>query len=349
MLRDWLRGSSGEAEKPVEEKKPVGRMVVDAEQPLESNENTAARRREAFEKKLAESAREGPPHPNKTVSYDSIFSKVQGVLLEGNNNELQEGIVLNVARNAQNAMVSTKWTLGSPQMSNWEVNLQMNTFSEVIAASWNTANRYQLTYQRISSAGAMLVSQFMAQKQGGMTQGTVFTMLQYPWRFGGCTQVQYLKDQFLTMSHTQRMIRGVHVGTNLTLETPTHNSFLSHAVSLTTPKKDAGFMAEWTPSKGTWKIAATAFDWALNMDAAIELEYKATRDSMTSALNLGCKKSFVGGAELKTSLLQFNTVKANLTMPFGGEVPGANQFRLEFNCQYDIHEGALKQGLVFTA
>lgn len=349
MLREWFRGSSSEAEKPAEESKPASRMVVDAEKPLETHESSAAKRRDAYEKKLADSVREGPPHPNKTVAYDSIFRKAQGLLMEGGNNEVQEGVTLNVARNAQNTMVSTKWLLANPQKSNWEVTLQMNGFSDILAASWSTLNRYQLTYQRVSSAGAMLVTQFMAQKQGGMTQGTVFAMLQYPWRFGGCTQVQYVKDQSFSMSHTQRLIRGVHLGTNLTVEPQTHGSYLSHAVSFTTPKKDAGFMAECTPSKGTWKVAATAFDWATNMDAAVELEYVEGREGMRSALNLGCRKGFVGGAELTTSLLGFNTAKVNLELPFGGEVQGANQFRLGFNCDYDVHSGALKQGLVFTA
>ncbi|KAG5491390.1 hypothetical protein JIQ42_01291 [Leishmania sp. Namibia] len=349
MLKEWLRGSSSEAEKPVEEKRPVSRMVIDAEKPLETRESAMSRRREAYEKKLAESAKEGPPHPSKMVTYDGIFRKAQSVLLEGNNNEIQEGITLNIARNAQNAMISTKWALVNPQMSHWEVNLQMNGFSDIVAASWNTLNRYQLMYQRVSSTGAMLVTQFMAQKQGGMSQGTVFAMMQYPWRFGGCTQVQYVKDQSLSLSHVQRLIRGVHIGTNLTVEPATHSSCLSHAISLMTAKRDAGFMAEMTPSKGTWKIAATAFDWSMNMDAAIELEFMEGREGMRSALNVGCRKSFVGGAQLTASLLGFNMAKVNLELPFGGEVPGANQLRLAFNCQYDIHAGALKQGLIFTA
>ncbi|KAG5492902.1 hypothetical protein JKF63_01482 [Porcisia hertigi] len=349
MLKEWLRGSSSGAEKSPEEKKPATRMVVDVEKSLETHESAATRRRDAYEKKLADSAKQGPLHPSKMVTYDSMFRKAQSVLLEGNNNEIQEGITLNVARSAQNTMISTKWALANPQMSHWEVNLQMNGFSDIVAASWNTLNRYQLMYQRVSSTGAMLVTQFMAQKQGGVSQGTVFAMMQYPWRFGGCTQVQYVKDQSVGLSHVQRLIRGVHIGTNLSLDSTTHNSYLSHAISLATAKRDAEFMAELTPSKGTWKIAATAFDWALNMDAAIELEYKEAREGMKSALNVGCRKKFVGGAHLTTSLLGFDTAKVNLDLPFGGEVPGGNQLRLSFNCQYDIHAGALKQGLVFTA
>lgn len=348
MLKEWFRGSSAQPEAPAPEK-AVSRMVVDAEKPLETHESAVASRREAYEKKLAESAKEGPPHPSKMVSYDSLFRKIQGVILNGNNNEVQEGITLSVARNAQNAMVSTKWNLINPQMSHWEVNLQMNGFSDIVAASWNTLNRYQLMYQRVSSTGAMVVTQFMAQKQGGMSQGTVFAMLQYPWAFGGCTQVQYVKGQSFGLSHVQRLIRGVHVGTNLQYDPMTHNSYLSYALSLMTPKKDAGFVAEFVPSKGTWKVGATTYEWGQNMEAGIELELKEGREEMTSALNVGCRKNFVGGAQLATSLTAFSVVKAKLELPFGGEQPGANQFRMSFDCQYDIHSGALKQGLVFTA
>ncbi|KAK7200916.1 Archaic translocase outer mitochondrial membrane 40 [Novymonas esmeraldas] len=349
MLREWLRGSSTEAEKPAETQKAPARMVVDAEKPLESHETAARNRRAAYEAKLAESLKEGPPHPSKVVTYDGLFRKAQGVLLEGNGGEVQEGITVNVARNAQNAMISTKWSLANPQTSHWEVNLQMNGFTDIVAASWNTLNRYQLMYQRVSSTGAMLVTQFMAQKQGGMSQGTVFAMLQYPWRFGGCTQVQYVKDQPFGLSHVQRLIRGVHVGTNLTVDPATRSSCLSHAISLSTPKKDAAFVAEMTPSKGTWRIAATAFDWAMNMDAAVELEYKERREGLGSMINVGCRRSFVGGAQLTTSLLGFGVTKVNLDLPFGGEMPGSNQLRLTFNCQYDNHSGALKQGLIITA
>lgn len=349
MLKQWLRGSSSETEKPAEEKKTVGRMVVDAEKPLETRESSASKRREAYEKKLAESARGGPLHPSQTVAYDSIFRRPQSLLLEGNNNEVQEGVTLNIGRGAQNTMISTKWNLSSPQTSNWEVNLQMNGFSDAIGASWNTLNRYQLFYQRVSSAGAMLVTQFMAQKQGGMTGGTFFAMLQYPWRFGGCTQLQYIKDQSFSMSHTQRLIRGVHLGTNLTVDPQTHGSSLSHAISFTTPTKANSLMAECTPSEGTWKIATTGFSWETNLHLAAEVEYKKTRDGMRSVLNFGCKKSFVGGAELTSSLLGFNTAKVNLELPFGGEVRGPNQFRVGLNCEYDVHNGSLKQGLIFTA
>lgn len=349
MLREWFRGSTSEPENTDAAPKKAGRMVVDAENPLESTETVHQRRRDAFEKKLAESVKEDPPSANKLVTYDTLFRKVSDILLQGNNHEVQEGITLNISRNAQNVMIGSKWALVNPQMSNWELNLQMNGFTDMIAASWNTMNRYQLMYQRVSSTGALLVTQFMAQKQQGMCQGTVFGVLQYPLVSGGCTQAQYVKDQSFSLSHTQRIVRGVFVGSNLSVDTSTHASTLSHAVSFTTPKKDSSIIAEITPSKGTWRIGAHSFDWGQNMDAAMELEYKESRSGMTSSFNIGCRRSFIGGANLVASLCGFSTVKVNLDLPFGGQMPGVNQFRMTFNCHYDVHSGALKQGLLFTA
>lgn len=83
----------------------------------------------------------------------------------------------------------------------------------------------------------MLLTQFMAQKQQGITQGTTFAMLQYPWLPGGCTQVQYLKDQFVAINHVQRLIRGLHVGSLLNFNCMTHETTLSHAAVFTTPDK----------------------------------------------------------------------------------------------------------------
>lgn len=351
MLKDWLRGSSAPADADAgkaDTKKPA-RMQVDTETPIDTPESLSAQRREAFQKKLAETAAEGLPSPNKLVTYDSLFRRVQTILLDGNNNEVQEGLTLNISRNAQNTMVASKWNLSTPQTSHWEINLQMNGFSDVVAASWNTLNRYQLMYQRMSSTGAMLVTQFMAQKQQGMCQGTVFGLFQYPWVNGGCTQVQYVKDQSFSMSHVQRIIRGVHVGSNLTIDPTTHESSISHALSLMTPRKDAGLMAEFTPSKGTWKLAATGFGWQDNMDLAAQVEYKEGRESMVSTISFGVRKAYVGGAQLAASLAGFNKLRINLDLPFGGEHRGMNQFHMLLNCQYGVHDGTFKQGLVFTA
>ncbi|CCW68975.1 unnamed protein product [Phytomonas sp. Hart1] len=347
MLKEWLKGTPAEAEK-TEAPKKSGRMVLDAEKTFEA-EDSPQKSRELFEKKLSDSAKEGPPMAHKVVTYDNLFQKAQGILLEANNNEVQEGLNLNVSRNLQNTLIASKWCLVNPQMSHWEINFQMNGFSDIIAASWNTLNRYQLMYQRVSSRGAMLVSQFMAQKQQGLCQGTVFAMLQYPWVSGGCSQLQYIKDQSFTMSHIQRIIRGFYLGSSLSIDPNTHSSVLSHAASFTTPKKNTSFIAEWTPSKGTWKLAATSFDWGQNMDAAIELDYKEGREGTNTHFNIGCRKNFLTGSKLVASLKGFNKLKINLELPFGGEVRGANQFNLMFNCQYDIHSGAVKQGLVFTA
>ncbi|CCW64387.1 unnamed protein product [Phytomonas sp. EM1] len=344
MLKEWLKGSPVEAEK-TEAPKKSARMVLDAEQTLDT-EDSAQARRELFEKKLADSLKEGPPMPNKVVTYENLSQKIQSIL---KGNEFQEGLNLNVSRNLQNTLIATKWCLVNPNMSNWEINLQMNGFSDVIGASWNTLNRYQLMYQRYTRTGAMWVAQFMAQKQQGLCRGTVFTMLQYPWLPGGCSQFQYVKDQSFTMSHVQRIIRGLYLGSCLNVDPNTHASALSHAVSFTTPKKNASFIAEWTPSKGTWSLAASSFDWGQNMDAAIEVEYKEGREGMATSFNIGCRKNFLTGTKLIASLRGFNKLRVDLELPFGGDMRGMNQFHMMFNCQYDIHSGAVRQGLIFTA
>lgn len=349
MLREWLRGTPSEEVAKPDDAKPVMRMVVDAEQPLESCADERAKQREAFEKKLKESAVEKPAAAQGMLSYETLFRNSQGVMLEGSMNEVQEGININIARNVQNTMLSSKWTLATPQTSNWEITAQMNGFNDIIAASWSTLNRYQLLYQRMPLNGALIVAQFMAQKQRGMVQGNVFGMMQYPWLFGGCTQVQYIKDQSFSVSHLQRLVRGLHVGSNLTLNPATRSSTLSHVLSFITPNKDASFLCELTPAKGSWRLVATAHDWGQNMDAAMQLEYNEGQEGMASLLSFGCRKKFIGGAQLTTAISAFNQLRASLSLPFGGEVPGVNQLALQINCQYDVHSGKLRQGLSLTS
>lgn len=350
MLMEWFRGSSDQA--AVATEKPVKRrtLEVDPETPLEpSPSEDIARREEAFRQKLSASSKEGPVSPAKLVSYDSLFRGVQGLLMEGNNAEVQEGLTLNVARNTQNIMIGSKCTIISPQMSHWEVNLQMNGFSDIVVASYNTLNRWSLMYQRVCSTGALLLAQCMAQRQQGMTQGTVVGMLQYPWLHGGCTQVQYVKNQSFSLSHVQRIIRGVHVGSNMTWDPMTKGSSLSHTVSVTNPTKTGCFAAEWSPSKGEWKLALTRKDWARDAEFGMQLDYAQRGQGMMSFLSFGLKKHFIGGGSMTAALSGFSVVKAAVQLPFGGDRRGLNQMHCLYNAQYDIHSGALKHGLVFTA
>ncbi|CAD2216535.1 hypothetical protein AGDE_02442 [Angomonas deanei] len=347
MLKDWFRGSSAKPEDAPT--KTATRMEVDPEKSLETDESIREQRRLVFEKKLEESAKSGVRvHAMRVVTYDSIFQKAHNILLQGNQNETREGVYFNVGSNFQNTMVMSKWSLVNPKESNFEINLQMSGFSDVLAATWSTLSRYSLMYQRASSTGALVLAQFMAEKQQGMCQGMLFGMLQYPWVNGGCTRLQYVKDRQFSLSHLQRIIRGVNVGTNYSYDPMTHDSYLSYAMTWQTPKKD-GFVGEICPSKGTWKVAATGHLWSHNLDSAVELEYKETREGMKSALNLGCRKRFIGGGELVASLLGFGTLKTNLTLPFGGSMPSVNQVRLSINCEYDVHSGAIKQGIVLDA
>lgn len=351
MLKDWLRGSS-ESKTETEKKQPASRMVVAAETLQDEEQIKQERRRTAAEKKLSELVENGSPRPRKMTSYDSLFEPAQDLLLSGHAHEVFDGVQVKLSRHAQNAMVSSKWMLGKPNASEWELNVQMNGFTDIIAASWSTSNRYQLMYQNVSPTGALFVGQAFSQTKGPSVQGSIFAMLQYPWAFGGCSQVQYLKGQNFTLSHTQRLLRGVHFGSNLVISSaaPDNNAVLSHAISVATPRKDVVFMGEVIPSKGEWKVAAVAKDWAMNTRGVAELSYKESEEGRkASMLKFGLQRSFVGGANITTALINFASVNIDAVLPFGVGLQGASQFKFQVKCNYDLHTGGLKHGLVFTA
>eukprot|EP00796_Vickermania_ingenoplastis_P006168 gene6168-4446_t len=331
MLKDYLRGSSSAPQEEEAPKKASSRMVVEAETPLNEAEAREERRRAVAEQKMAEIVEQGPAQPKRMVAYDSLFQHVQEILMEdGRGNEFKEGVQINVSRRAMNAMIS-------PNMSEWEVNLQMNGFTDILAATWSTSNRYQLIYQNVSSLGSLFVAQVFAQTKGPATQGSLFTMFQYPWWFGGCSQIQYLKGQNFSLSHTQRLIRGKNVD-------------LAHALSIATHKKNTIMVGEIHPLKGTWKISAAMREWGNSSKGVAELEYKETEDGQkASALKLGFQRAFVGGANITTSLINFDAVNIDVHLPFGGSIQGLNQFKMQLKCKYDLRSGGLKHNLVLTA
>nr|CCC92951.1 conserved hypothetical protein [Trypanosoma congolense IL3000] len=351
MLREWLRGKQGEesadAPKPVKR----GTLAVDVETPIEpSQEEATSQYEDNFRKKLAARAKEGPPSVGKLVAYETLFRPLQNILMDGIAREMQEGVTVNIARNAQNVMVSTKTTIISPQMSNWELSLQMNGFTDLVVATYNTLSRWSLMYQHVSSTGALLFAQCMAQAQHGMTQGTVVGMIQYPWVQGGCTQVQYVKDQSFSVSHAQNLIRGLYFGSNLAWDAVTKGTSLSYAFSATNPSKTGTLAGEWSPCKGEWKLGIAKSDWASDAEFAIQLEYaKKGQGASMSLLSLGIKKQFVGGGSVNTSLIGFSKLRAMVEVPFGGEQSGFNRFTCMYNALYDIHSGGLRHGIVFTA
>jgi len=325
-------------------------MNVDAEDIAapHSEAETSANRNAAVQKKIQNSLKDGPPHPQNLVAYDSMFRGSSAILMDGNNAETNEGLTLNVARNAQNTMISSKWQLGNPQSSNWEVNLQMNGFNDICAVSYSTMNRWQLMYQRMFRSGALGVAQFMQQTQGQMSMGTFFGMLQYPWVNGGTSQLQYIKQQNITLSHMQRLIRGVYVGSSLAYDPNTHSTTASYGFSASNPMKTASLAAEVKPDSGEWKIAFTRSDWASDTEFASQLEFTEKRNGKMSLLSIGTKKNLVGGGMVNVVLSGFSKVRAALEIPFGGDRAGFNQVQLAYNMQYDVYSGGFKHGISLT-
>lgn len=351
MLKEWLRGGSDPSKGETTESAPTTspRMVLSTEAPLD--ESKEDRRLAIVEKKMMDLASKGPMRPNKMVAYDSIFKPIQEHLLT-QGNEIMEGVSINVARHAQNAMISSKWNLGKPRTSMWEVEAKVNGFSDILAASWNTANRYQLMYQNVSPFGALFVAQIFAQTAGNATHGSIFSMLQYPWSFGGCSQIQYYKGQHFCMTHMQQLVHGLYVGSSFTTSSgaPSHNVDLSHAFLIQNHKATVSFMGEINPRKGTWKVGAVSKEWTQNAKAVAELEYSEGEGGQKqSSLTLGMSRGFVGGAQIATALANFQTLHLSLRIPFGGKFPNINQMDMQIKCKYDLHTGGLTHGIVFNA
>lgn len=348
MLAQWFKKEEAKPE-AADVKTTKKRMTLDPEAGSHATEEEQSAAREAqFERKLRESIKEGPPQANNLVSYDSVFRNAQRVLLEGNMAEMTDGFQLSMSRNAQNTQITSKWLLGNPQMSHWEVSLQMNGFNDVTSVSYNTMNRWQLMYQRMFKSGALCVMQFLSQPQGGMNMGNFFGMMQYPWVQGGCTQIQYVKQQAVTLSHMQRLIRGVHVGSSLNYDLNTHATTVSYAASATNPSKTSTASAEFKPDSGEWKVAYTRADWATDQEISAQLEFSEKRSGKMSFLNIGLRKQLIGGGLVNCVLSGFSKLRAVVEIPFGCERAGFNAILLSYNVQYDLHSGALKQGMTFS-
>ena len=354
MLREYFFGKevdplttnkdSSQKESPLKKTIEVVEMTNEV-----SEEELEAKRESDFRRKLRESAREPPPQPHNLLTYDSALRVSSRILMDGNmGGDAYDGFQVNVSRNAHNAMMSSKWHLGNPQVSHWEVGLQMNGFNDVVSASYNTLSRWQLMYQRMFTSGALGVLQFMAQPQAmamGGPPGTFFGMLQHPWVWGGCSQFQYIKPQQMSLSHMQRVIRGVHVGSQLTFELPTQSTHTSFVFSAS--RKSSTIAAEIKPSSGEWKVAATKMDWATDTEFACQLEFVEKRTGKLNLLSMGLRKQLVGGGQVQAVLSGFSKVRTLLELPFGGERVGYNAVRVTWGVQYDIGTGKLSQGLSF--
>lgn len=349
MLAQWFKKEEAPAE--VKDDKKKTRMIVDPEAPsvVETPEEISAKKEALLEKKLRDSLKEGPPHPQNMVAYDSAFRTSQRVLMDGNMAEQTDGLSVNMSRNVQNTMVTSKWLFGNPQMSHWEVSLQMNGFSDVTSVSYNTMNRWQLMYQRVFRSGAMCVMQLMSQPQGdGSNAGNFFGLVQYPWVHGGCTALQYVKQQAVTVSHMQRLIRGVYAGSALNYDPNTKGTTVSYAASATNPSKTSTLAAEIKPHSGEWKVAYNRADWGTDQEMTAQLEFTEKRNGKISLLSVGLRKQMIGGGVVNCVISGFSKLRAAVEMPFGGDRAGMNQVMMSYNLQYDIPTGGLKQGVSFV-
>lgn len=348
MLAQWFKKE--EQPQEVKQEKKKARMVVDPEAttPAISSEEATAKKEAALEKKLRDSLKEGPPHPQSMVTYDGTFRSAQRVLMDGNMAEQTDGLSVTMSRNVQNTMVTSKWMFGNPQMSHWEISLQMNGFSDVTSVSYNTSNRWQLMYQRMFRSGATGVMQLLSQPQGDQNAGTFFGLIQYPWVHGGCTALQYVKQQTVSVSHMQRLIRGVYVGSCLNFDPNTKGTNVSYAASATNPSKTSSLAAEVKPHSGEWKVAYSRADWGTDQEMTAQLEFTEKRNGKISLLSVGLRKQLIGGGVVNCVVSGFSKLRAVVEMPFGGDRAGLNQLMMSYSLQYDIPTGGLKQGVSFV-
>ena len=67
----------------------------------------------------------------------------------------------------------------------------------------------------------------------GVPMGNFSGFVEYPWRNHGCSAVTYLKSQHVSFSHTERLIRGVYVGSTMTYDMNTHDTNSAYAIQST--------------------------------------------------------------------------------------------------------------------
>ena len=366
MLKQWLQKRddadkdkaatqpSAPTKRPADEDPQLPRDLTDEEKQAEKDA--------AIRRKLREASREGPATPNNSTSYDSLFRASQRIMMEAAGDQPSDGFQVNTSHHVQNAQLQTKFQFGggNPQMGNgpsYEVDLQMNSFSDVMSVGYSTLGRWQLMYQRVFKSGALFVGQFMVQPAAaamGGPPGTLYAMLQYPWVNGGCSQMAYLRGQHVNVSHAQRLIRGLHVGANMTYDLGTKSTTMAYCASTTSHDKSRNWVAEVKPDSGEWKVAATKRDWASDTEFGVQLDYAEKRSPMggsgvkASTLSMSMRRPLIGGGTFAAVLTGFQKLKASLELPFGCERLGANQIMLGYNTTYDVNTGALKHGLTLS-
>ena len=287
--------------------------------------------------------------PGHHFSYDKIFRSASRILMESMGGDQSEGLTISTNRQSMNMSIASKYAIHDKQDSSWELTLQMHGFSDFVSATFNTLNRYQLMYQRVFKTGAMLVGQFMVQP-GMMTgspvpAGNFFSVFEYPWCSNGCSSVSYLKGQYVTLSHTQRLIRGLYVGSSVTYDVPTHDTRSSYAFQSTSPNKKTIYSGE-VKDNGDARLAVIHKDWASASEVALEVDYTEGKNgTKSSSFNAGIHRDLFGKGSLSLSLLNFQKLKGALELPFGLDRPGWNQVSMAYNMSYDIYNSSFKQGI----
>lgn len=374
MLKDWFSGASSQpaagtsgAQVPdtaAADKAAARQRRLDADpEPAQrelSAEEQATRRDEGLRRKLQAarryggSARRGGPPGGGAPAYESFSRGFNRLLMEQCNASefLHDGLQVGVSRQAHNAQVQTKYTVGNPQNAGFELNLQLHGFSDMTAASYSTQGRYSLMHQRMFRSGAVGVAQFMAQPQAaamGGPPGTFFGMLQVPgWVPGGCTQLTYLRGQHVQLNHAARVVRGLSVGANLTYDVATHATTMAYAAHFAAADRSSEYLATMNPDSGEWKLAAMKSDWNSDTDMAVVLDCTEKKGHIVPQLHLALRKNLIGGGALSAVLTGFHKLKTVLEIPFGGDRAGLNQVTVAYGLQYDAVQGSAKHGLTLS-
>lgn len=352
MLTNYFTGKGAapaeETAAPVDDSSSVRKKLLESD-PIHhkemSPEEKRAQTQENYKRKLSQDDKPAP-----LFAYDNALRGPQRILMEGHQDS-SEGLTLNVARNVHNTMVSTKWTFGNPQAANWELSLQMQGFSDVISASYSTLSRWSLMYQKTFTAGGLVVAQLMAQPQMmqmGGPAGSFFGLVQYPLVRGGCTAVQYVKTQQVAVSHMQKILRGLHLGAQMTYDVNTKGTSMSYCFNSQTSDRSMTWAGELKPSTGEWKVACTKADWGNDVEVCAQVEYTEKRQGLVRLMSLGLKRNLIGGGHMSAVIAGFSKIRAAIEFPFGGERAGFNQVNFAYNLQYEIASGGLKHGVTFT-
>lgn len=352
MLTNYFTGKGAapaeEAAAPADTTSSQRKQLLESD-PVHHKEMSAEEReaesQEGYRRKLSEGDRPAP-----LFAFDNALRGPQRILMEGHQDST-EGLTLNVARNVHNTMVSTKWMFGNPQSANWELSLQMQGFTDVVSVSYSTLARWSLMYQKTFTAGGLIVAQMMAQPQMmqmGGPAGSFFGLVQYPLVRGGCTAVQYVKTQQVAVSHMQKVLRGLHVGAQMSYDVNTKGSSMSYAFHSQSSDRGMTWAGELKPASGEWKVACTKADWGNDVEVCAQVEFTEKRNGLVSLMTLGLKRNLIGGGHMSAVIAGFSKIRAALEFPFGGERAGFNQVNFGYNLQYEIASGGLKHGVTIT-